>query len=109
MNISIIGNTYSKDYSVKNKTTAISDNRNDFANILSSQEILHNKIEEMQENIEAGNVDFEPVFQIGGKAYTQEEWEKLLEYVDEVEEETQKNMEAEQAMIEATEKNPNDK
>lgn len=40
---------------------------------------------------------------MGGKAYTQEEWEKLLEYVDEVEEETQEAMEVEQAMKEAAE------
>ena len=64
---------------------------------------LHSHIEEMQANIEAGNVDNEPVFQIGGKAYTQEEWDKLLEYVDEVEEETQEAMEVEQAMKKAAE------
>ena len=68
-----------------------------------SREILQEKIEEMQDNIEAGNVDFEPAFQVGGKAYTQEEWDKLLEYVDEVKEETQEAMEVEQAMKEAAE------
>ncbi|MBQ2902102.1 MAG: hypothetical protein IJE49_09685 [Agathobacter sp.] len=66
-------------------------------------DFLQKNIEEMQANIEAGNVDFEPAFQIGGKAYTQEEWDKLLEYVDEVEEETQEAMEVEQAMKEAAE------
>lgn len=70
---------------------------------MNSREILRSKIEEMQDNIEAGNVDFETTFQVGGKAYTQEEWEKLLEYVDEVEEETQEAMEVEQAMKEAAE------
>lgn len=79
--------------SYKNKST--SNVENDFAQILNSKEILHNKVEEMQVNIEAGNVDFEPVFQIGGKAYTEEEWDKLLEYVEEVEEETQKALEVE--------------
>lgn len=64
---------------------------------------LQKHIEEMKENIEAGNVDFEPTFQIGGKAYTKEEWDKLLEYVDEVEEETQEAMAVEQAMKEAAE------
>ena len=66
-------------------------------------DFLQKHIEEMQANIEAGNVDFEPTFQVRGKAYTQEEWEKLLEYVDEVEEETQEAMEVEQAMKEAAE------
>lgn len=64
---------------------------------------LQKHIEEMKENIEAGNVDFEPTFQIGGKAYTKEEWDKLLEYVDEVEEETQEAMAVERAMKEAAE------
>lgn len=66
-------------------------------------DFLQNHIKEMQANIEAGNVDFEPTFQIGGKAYTKEEWEKLLEHVDKVEEETQEAMEVEQAMKEAAE------
>lgn len=82
---------------LRNKLTGESETNMD------SEDVLHNKIEEMQANIEAGNVDNEPVFQIGGKAYTQEEWEKLLEYVDEVEEETQEAMEVEQAMKEAAE------
>lgn len=82
---------------LRNKLTGESESNVD------SQEILHNKIVEMQDNIESGNVDFEPTFQVGGKAYTQEEWEKLLEYVDEVEEETQEAMEVEQAMKEAAE------
>lgn len=94
MNINAIDNTYHAKYKAKNQTTFIPSEESEFASILSSQEILHNKIEEMQENIEAGNVDFEPVFQIGGKSYTQEEWKKLLEYVDEVEEETQAAIEA---------------
>lgn len=66
-------------------------------------DFLQNHIKEMKANIEAGNVDFEPTFQIGGKAYTKEEWEKLLEHVDKVEEETQEAMEVEQAMKEAAE------
>lgn len=82
---------------LRNKLTGESETEAD------SREILQGKIEEMQENIEAGNVDFEATFQIGGKAYTQEEWDKLLEYVDEVEEETQEAMEVEQAMKEAAE------
>lgn len=82
---------------LRNKLTGESESNVD------SQEILHNKIVEMQDNIESGNVDFEPTIQVGGKAYTQEEWEKLLEYVDEVEEETQEAMEVEQAMKEAAE------
>ena len=97
--LSTIGNTYNKDYKVENKTPSISNYENDFANFLSSKELLHNKIEEMQSNIKAGKVDFDPVFQIGGKAYTQDEWEKLLKYVDEVEEETQEAIEAEQEQI----------
>lgn len=88
MNINTIGNTYHADYKAQNKTTVIPSDESKFASILSSQEMLHNKIEEMQENIETGNLDFDPVFQIGSKPYTQEEWEKLLKYVDEVEEET---------------------
>lgn len=57
---------------------------------------LHEHIEEMQAKIEAGDVDNDPVFQIGASAYTEEEWDKLLEYVDEVEEEIQEAMELEQ-------------
>ena len=101
MNISAIGNRYNTKYTVDNKTASHSNDENDFANLLSSKVRLHNKIEEMQTNIEAGNVDFEPTFQVGGKAYTQEEWEKLLKYVDEVEEETQEAIEAEQTMKES--------
>ena len=82
---------------LRNKLTGESETNMD------SEEILHSHIEEMQVNIEAGNVDNEPVIQVGGKAYTQEEWEKLLEYVDEVEAETQEAMEVEQAMKEAAE------
>ena len=82
---------------LRNKLTGESENEID------SREILQGKIEEMQANIEAGNVDFETTFQVGGKAYTQEEWEKLQEYVDEVEEETQEAMEVEKAMKEASE------
>ena len=82
---------------LRNKLTGESETEVD------SREILQEKIEEMQDNIEAGNVDFEPAFQVGGKAYTQEEWDKLLEYVDEVKEETQEAMEVEQAMKEAAE------
>ena len=61
--------------------------------------ILQNEIDEMQANVEAGNVDNEPVFQIGGNAYTEDEWDKLLEYVDEVEEEIQEAMELEQEKV----------
>lgn len=82
---------------LRNKLTGESETEVD------SREILQEKIEEMQDNIESGNVDFEPTFQVGGKSYTQEEWDKLLEYVDEVEEETQEAMEVEQAMKEAAE------
>ena len=78
---------------------------NDFAHELSSkEEVLHNKIKEMKNNIETRNVDFEPRFQVGIKTYTQEEWDKLLEYVDEVEEETREALEVEQAMNETVEK-----
>ena len=82
---------------LRNKLTGESETNMD------SEEILHSHIEEMQANIEAGNVDNESVIQVGGKAYTQEEWKKLLEYVDEVEAETQEAMEVEQAMKEAAE------
>ena len=67
------------------------------------KKVLEKKVAEMKANIEVGNVDFEPIFQIGGKAYTQEEWDKLLEYVDEVEEETQEALEVERAMNETVE------
>ncbi len=97
MNIGAVGNKYGQNYNYEKKIEVIHDVENDFAKVLSSKEILHNKINEMQANIETGNVDFDPVFQIGGKAYTQEEWDKLLKYVDEVEEETQEAMEVEQA------------
>ena len=97
MNIGAVGNKYSQNYKAESKNTTKLNDESDFSKILSSKELLHNKIEEMQENIKAGNVDFDPVFQIGGKAYTQEEWDKLLKYVDEVEEETQEAMEIELA------------
>ena len=56
---------------------------------------LNDKIEEMQKNIASGNVGNEPVIAVGGNAYTEEEWDKLLEQVDEVEAEIQKTAEEE--------------
>ena len=94
---------------INNSQNVVKDNKtidtfNDFGKLnetIDFKNILQNKIAEMQANIEAGNVDFEPVFQIGGKAYTQEEWDKLLEYVDKVEEDTNEAMEEEQKKEEA--------
>lgn len=60
-----------------------------------ARQILNDKITEMQENIQNGNVDHTPVFQTGGNAYTEEEWDKLLKYVDEVEKEVQEAIDAE--------------
>lgn len=90
-----------ENYNLNNKANhkENSNTMSDFATVLSSKDILHNKIEEMHENIEAGNVDFDPIFQIGGKAYTEEEWNKLLERVDEAAKETQEALEEEIAKI----------
>ncbi|MBQ3061549.1 MAG: hypothetical protein IJD02_03815 [Lachnospiraceae bacterium] len=43
--------------------------------------ILRGTIEEMEENVKNGTIP-KPVVQIGAKAYTDKEWDKLIEKVD---------------------------
>ncbi|MDE7368062.1 MAG: hypothetical protein K2N24_11975 [Lachnospiraceae bacterium] len=50
------------------------------------------------------NGDTEVVYQIGGQAYTEQEWEKLLEQFDSAEEEIQKQIEEEKLRIIAVDK-----
>lgn len=72
----------------------------------SSREILQNKIEEMQEDVETGDVDHEPVFQIGASEFTEKGWERLLENFDEVQEDVREaiKLEYEKALKESEEK-----
>ena len=54
---------------------------------------LLEKMEEMRVNIRKGTI--QPKFQIGSEAYTQEEWKKLLEKLDAVEESLREQIEEE--------------
>ena len=53
----------------------------------SSRELLQGKIEEMQENIENGDLDHEPVVKIGASEFTETEWDTFLENFDDLQEE----------------------
>lgn len=57
-----------------------------------SRELLQGKIEEMQENVEAGDVNQEPVFQIGASEFTEKEWDTFLKNFDDSQEELWEEM-----------------
>lgn len=48
---------------------------------LNYNQVLRNTIEEMEENVKNGTIP-KPVVQIGVKAYTDKEWDRLIEKVD---------------------------
>lgn len=111
MSISTIGNTYSHMYNTGTKKQPITDEK-DFWNCIkskadekSSREILQGKIIEMQENIEAGDVDNTPVFQIGASEFSEKEWDTFLENYDEVQEDIREaiRLEHEKALKESEE------
>lgn len=114
MSIYTVGNSNAYMYNTETKIFSKTDNsQKDFVNCLStkaeeknSREILQGKIEEMQENIETGNLDHEPVFQIGASEFTENGWEQLLENFDEVQEDVREaiKLEYEKAVKESEEK-----
>ncbi len=57
------------------------------------RKFLREKMEEMRANIKNGTI--QPKIQIGAEAYTQEEWQKLLEKIDTAEEVLREQIEAE--------------
>lgn len=57
------------------------------------RQFLLEKMEEMRAKIKNGTI--QPKFQIGAEAYTEEEWEKLLEKIDAAEETIRQQVEAE--------------
>ena len=57
------------------------------------REFLQEKMEEMRANIKKGTI--QPKFQIGGEAYTQEEWQELLDKIDAAEEVLREQVEEE--------------
>lgn len=61
------------------------------------RQFLLEKMEEMRANIKNGTI--QPKIQIGAEAYTQEEWEKLLEKIDAAEDALQEQIEAEIAAV----------
>lgn len=61
----------------------------------SSREVLQGKIEEMQENIEAGDVENDPVIKIGASEFTEKEWDRFLENYDELQEDIREAMRVE--------------
>jgi len=113
MSIYTIGNGNAYMYNTETKILSKTDSaQKDFGECLSakadeksSREILQSKIEEMQENIEIGNVDYEPVFQIGASEFTEKGWNQLLENFDEVQEDVREaiKLEYEKALKESEE------
>ncbi len=113
MSIYTIGNGNAYMYNTETKILSKTDSvQKDFGECLtakadekSSREILQSKIEEMQENIETGDVDHEPVFQIGASEFTEKEWNQLLENFDEVQEDVREaiKLEYEKALKELEE------
>ena len=61
----------------------------------SSREVLQGKIAEMQEDIEAGDVDHDPVFKIGASEFTEDEWDTFLENYDELQDDIREAMKME--------------
>lgn len=57
------------------------------------RKFLQEKMEEMRANIKKGTI--QPKFQIGGEAYTQEEWQELLDKIDAAEEVLREQVEEE--------------
>lgn len=57
------------------------------------RKFLLEKMEEMRANIKKGTI--QPKFQIGGEAYTQEEWQELLDKIDAAEEVLREQVEEE--------------
>lgn len=114
MSIYTVGNSNAYMYNTETKIfSKMDDSKKDFIDCLSSKaeekssrEILQGKIEEMQENIETGNLDHEPVFQIGASEFTENGWEQLLENFDEVQEDVREaiKLEYEKAVKESEEK-----
>lgn len=60
----------------RNGNTDTSDLKN-----LDYNQILRDTIEEMEENVKNGTIP-KPVIPIGAKAYTDEEWDKLIDKID---------------------------
>ena len=107
MSISTIGNTYTYVYNTETKKLSTTDgSQNDFVKYVngdmkgceavsdekSSREVLQGKIEEMQENIENGDVDHEPVFQIGASEFTEREWDSFLDNYDKLQDDIREAM-----------------
>ena len=98
MSISTIGNTYTYVYNRETKKLSTTDgSQNDFVkyfngDIKSSREVLQGKIEEMQENIENGDVDHEPAFQIGASEFTEKEWDLFLDNYDKLQDDIREAM-----------------
>ncbi|MBQ6845231.1 MAG: hypothetical protein IJO60_11435 [Agathobacter sp.] len=113
MSIYMVGNTNMYRYGIETKNRSNVDaSQKDFVKCLntkeeekSSREILQGKIAEMQENIENGDVDHDPVFQIGASEFTEKEWDTLLENYDELQEEIREaiKLEYEKALKESEE------
>ena len=47
-------------------------------------EVIHMKVEQMQEKLEEGNVNEEPAVLTGGQAFTEREWKELITGYDRV-------------------------
>ncbi len=92
MSIYTVGNSNAYMYNTESKIFSKTDSsQKNFVNCLnskvdekSSREILQGKITEMQENIENGDLDYAPVFQIGAGEFTEKEWDTFLENFDEL-------------------------
>ena len=71
----------------------------------SSRELLQEKLEDMQDDIENGNLDHDPVVKIGASEFTEKEWDTFLENFDELQEEIREAMriEYEKALKESQE------
>lgn len=59
------------------------------------KELIQAKIEELTEKVKNG--DTEPAYQIGGQAFTEEDWDKFLGRFDKLQEKIRKEMEEQKA------------
>lgn len=59
------------------------------------KELIQAKIEELTEKVKNG--DTEPAYQIGGQAFTEEDWDKFLGRFDKLQEKIRQDMEEQQA------------
>ena len=72
-------------------------------NVPDAREVMRRKMQEMYDRVESGET--EQSFKIGGKSYTQDEWDKMLSKVDraihEIKEENREEQEKREALEEA--------